>query len=248
MIIDTTNMEELEKAFNTFVPDLIIHLSIAVDQNRKHLKEPGIKQTVNIVALAKTKDVPVIYMSSESVYGGRETVGDYKEDDSYHPRSIYAEAKTESEKIIRNAGLPYLILRWHRFVGVLPDYNRKKQFPDHLKSILRGTKIELDNKKLFKPTYTNHVCDVMHHYMTKDLGKKMLLNIWVDKPTTYYQFMKDLLDETQKEGRQVMPTGEEKWRPENSTLNLEKLNATWYPTLSYNDLLKKLAKDINTYL
>ena len=86
--IDLLDFEKLKNAFLDFKPDFVIHTSAIVDQDAEKVKIPNIKSTENIVTLAKVNQTPIIFPSSESIYGGKETTGDYVENDKYKPWGV----------------------------------------------------------------------------------------------------------------------------------------------------------------
>jgi len=241
--IDLLDFEKLKSAFLDFKPDFVIHTSAIVDQDAEKVKVPNIKSTENIVTLAKINQTPIIFPSSESVYGGKETTGDYVESDVYKPRSVYGETKVESEKIIINSGLNYLIIRCHRFVGFNKNYNKPKQFLDTINLLLNNQEVHLDSKKLFKPCFLNNICEVFDYYMENDFDKKVILNLGVDKVTTYYDFIVDVAKKLNINIDLIFPDGEEKFWPENSTLNTDKLREIRFPQISYSELVERLKNE-----
>lgn len=241
--IDLLDFEKLKSAFMDFQPDFVIHTSAIVDQDAEKVKVPNIKSTENIVNLAKVNQTPIIFPSSESVYGGKEFTGEYVESDPYRPRSVYGETKVESEKIIINSGLNYLIVRCHRFVGFNINYNKPKQFPDTIKLIINNQEVHLDSKKLFKPCFLNNICDVFYHYIEQDFNKKVLVNLGVEKSTTYFDFIIDVAKALNLNLNLIFPDGDEKFWPKNSTLNTDKLRVIGYPSINYEELMEKLKID-----
>lgn len=241
--IDVLDKVALNKAFDNAQPDAVIHLAAIVDQTGEKVKDNNIQGTNKLVDLAKSKQIPFIFMSSESVYGGKEETGDYKETDEYKPRSVYAETKVESEKLVKSSNVPYLILRAHRFVGINRSYKKPKQFPDTLKALEKGRQLHLDSKKLFKPCFINHISEVFDHYLQNDSDKRHILNIGVNKETTYCQFIKDIAKTFDLDESVIHTDGEETGWPKNSTLNIEKLYKLGYPTLEYEELLNRLRDD-----
>lgn len=241
--IDMLDQKVLKDAFEKFDPDVIIHLAAVVENDAEKVREPNIQGTQNLVDLAKIKNIPFIYMSSESVYGGKEYEGNYSEEDEYKPRSVYGETKVEAEKIIKESGLNYLILRGHRFVGVNHRYNKPKQFPDTLKSLQNGEEVHLDSKKLFKPSLINHISEVIIHYLTRDADKKLVFNIGVDKATTYYDFITDVAKIIGLDISLIKPDGEEVGWPENSTLDVSRLEKNGYPVCRYEEMLELISNE-----
>ena len=241
--IDLLDLKSLKSTVESFVPDVIIHTAAIVDQDAEKVRIPNIQSTKNIVEVAKNNNTPIIFSSSESVYGGKENEGNYVETDPYKPRSVYGETKVESEKIIIESGLNYLITRAHRYVGINNNYHKPKQFPDTLKKLIAGESVVLDDQKLFRPCLINNIADVYAHYIENNLDKNLVLNLGVDKSTTYYDFMVDVSRSLDLDSKLIEPGGNELTWPENSTLCIDKLKSSKYPSISYNKLLDMIKQD-----
>lgn len=244
--IDLLNFEKVKEAYQDFKPDLIIHA--AADIGRDGSTADAITRTnpaitKNLVKLAQSANTPFIFTSTEAVYGGKELEGEYKETDERRPRSPYGESKVASEDIVLASGLPYLIIRGHRFVGINKNYSRKKQFPDTLRALIEGQEVHLDSVKLFKPTLINNICDVFNHYFTNESEKQVLLNLGTDKATKWHDFMVDVADLLGLDKSLIKPDGNEAGWPQNSTLSLVKLLASGYPIYTYKELLNTLKAD-----
>ena len=240
--IDLLDLETLKSVVVEFAPDVIIHTAAIVDQDAEKVRVPNIQCTKNIVEVAKIKNIPVIFSSSESVYGGKEE-GNYVETDPYKPRSVYGETKVESEKIIISSGLNYLITRAHRYVGINNNYHKPKQFPDTLKKLIADESIILDDHKLFRPCLINNIAEVYAHYIENDLNKKLIFNLGVDKSTTYFDFIVDVAKSLGLDLKLVEPGGNELTWPENSTLSVDRLKNSTYPFVSYNEVTDVIRRD-----
>lgn len=245
--VDLLDIDALSRVYKEFNPDIIIHTAAIVDQDANKVKIPNILSTKNLVEVAKIRNTPIIFSSSESVYGGKEQKGEYSENDPYKPRSAYGETKVESEKIIIDSGLSYLFTRCHRYVGINKKYNKAKQFPDTIKLLQSGNQVILDDHKLFKPCLINHISDVYRYYIENDLDQKIILNLGVDKPSTYYQFIKDVSESLGLNSELILTGGNEQSWPENSTLSVNRLKNSKYPQLSYDDLLATLQRDYHNH-
>lgn len=240
--VDFLDFDKLYEISNNFNPDIIIHLAAVVDNDNEKVRTSNILGTENIVKAAKNTNTPIVFLSSESVYGGKEE-GNYVETDLYNPRSIYGETKVESEKLIINSGLNYLILRAHRFVGFSQKFNKSKQFKDTILSLTNNKEVHLDSKKLFKPCLINHINEIVDYYIQNELDKKIIMNVGVDKSTTYFDLIIDVATKLDLNIDLVFNDGEEKGWSNNMTLSLELLNSTNYPKLSYNQMLETLNAD-----
>lgn len=241
--IDLLDLKSLKSTVESFAPDVIIHTAAIVDQDADKVRIPNIQSTKNIVEVAKMNNTPIIFTSSESVYGGKENVGNYLETDLYKPRSVYGETKVESEQIIIASGLNYLITRAHRYVGINNNYHKPKQFPDTLNKLIAGESVVLDDQKLFRPCLINNIADVFVHHIENNLDKKLIFNLGVDKSITYFDFMVDVAKTLDIDHKLVKSGGNEASWPENSTLSIEKLKKSDYPAISYVALLDAIKKD-----
>lgn len=243
--VDLLDLDTLTKVYKDFLPDFIIHTAAIVDQDASKVRIPNITSTKNIVEVAKLNNTPIIFSSSESVYGGKEQTGEYVETDPYQPRSAYGETKVESEKIIINSGLKFLITRCHRYVGINKKYSKPKQFPDTIKALMNNQTVTLDDHKLFKPCLINHIAEVYSHFIENDSDKEIIFNLGVDKVLTYYQFIKNVASTLGFNLELVKPGGNEATWPENSTLSILKMKSLGYPMLTYERLLEVIRFDFN---
>jgi dTDP-4-dehydrorhamnose reductase len=243
--IDLLDFKSLQKAYETFKPDFVIHTAAALGINGQRIADDNAKMTQNIVSLAKTSGQPFIFTSTEAVYGGKGE-GGYSETDTYKPRSEYGESKVVSENIVISSGLPYLITRGHRYVGVSKRFAKPKQFPDTLNVIAAGKVVHLDSQKLFKPVLTNHICDVFLHFIEQEPDTQVILNLGVDRPTTFYDFMVDVARCLGLDAGLIRPDGSETGWPLNSTLLLKNLRRSGYPTVSYQQALDIIKADFNS--
>lgn len=244
--IDLLDFESVSRAFNGFKPDFVIHL--AADLGRDYASSNQIKETLpaitsHLVDLAKSSNTPIIFTSTEAVYGGKEATSGYVETDELKPRSLYGEAKVESERIVKESGLPYLITRGHRYVGISKSFNKPKQFPDTLKALQAGETVHLDSHKIFTPFLINNACDVFAHYIDQDSEKQLVLNVGVNKPTTFYDFVVDVAKALELDTELVKADGEESGWPENSSLSMAKLRELEYPYVSYEEMLNVIKAD-----
>lgn len=244
--IDLLDEEKISAAFETFQPDAIIHLAAMVSHHGSGHEGPNVTGTQTLVNLAQRNNIPFIFMSSESVYGGADTIDrsrNVSETAELNPKHEYAKSKIASEMIIQESELSYLILRAHRFIGINKAYAKPKQFPDTLKAIERGEEVHLDAKKLFRPTFINNLADVFDYYLQHDTDKKLIFNVVIEKTVTFFELMSDVAKTLGLDRKRVFPDGcEESW-PVQSTLDITKLRVAGYPCVTYEDMLIQLKRD-----
>jgi dTDP-4-dehydrorhamnose reductase len=100
----------------------VLHLAAKADvdgcEADKPLGEEGaaykinVLGTKNVVEACKATNKKIIYISTDFVFDGKLTPeGGYKEEDTPNPINWYGQTKYDGEELIRNSGLPYIIVR-----------------------------------------------------------------------------------------------------------------------------------------
>ena len=109
-------------------PDVIVHCGALthVDYCETHEEESytqTVQSTKNIVALAKSCNARLVYLSTDYVFDGKE--GPYREDAAVNPISVYARHKLEAEQLVLADAPRPLVLRVTNIYG---DEARGKNF------------------------------------------------------------------------------------------------------------------------
>src|SRR5690349_20270614 len=73
--VDIQDIDALGAVFQDARPDFVVHTAAFVSHHASDLSGPNIEGTRNVVELAKQAGTPVIFTSTESVYGGKEGTG-----------------------------------------------------------------------------------------------------------------------------------------------------------------------------
>ena len=118
---DILNVEQLEKSFNDFKPDSIIHLAACADLNIFRDK-PEISYKINVIGtrnilgLCKKYNSRLLFASTCCCYGNNDT---HPSDETSPtcPTEPYAKSKKESELEILKVGLPHCCMRLATFYG-----------------------------------------------------------------------------------------------------------------------------------
>ncbi len=101
---------------------VVLHLAAIADvdacEKDRHLGKESlaykvnVQGTENVVAACKAANKKIIYISTDFVFDGTKPEGEvYSEEDALHPINWYAQTKYQGEEIVKNSGLPYLIVR-----------------------------------------------------------------------------------------------------------------------------------------
>jgi dTDP-4-dehydrorhamnose reductase len=246
--IDLNDHKKLAALFDTVRPDVVVHLAATIgrDANNADVLTVDTATTRSLVDLAKTHNTPFVYTSSEFVYNGHPD-GTYKETDEYHPRSDYGKSKFIGEEYLRASGLPYLITRGHRYIGYpSPGFNRPKQFTDSLKDLMAGKEIHADDKRKVTLILVDNICDIINYYIEHDLSKQIILNMGMEKVTTYYNIWHDIALAAGIDAALIHNDGDEPGWLMNNSLSTQKLRDLGYPQRSYEEVIGTIARGIKS--
>ncbi len=121
--IDITDFDSVKEIFNSFHPDVVIHLAAITNtiplpsQNPKEIYKVNVYATKYLAELCEQTKTKLIYISTDLVYAGyRGSM--LKEDAKLIPASLYAETKLMSEVKIRDTFGNYVILRTALLYGL----------------------------------------------------------------------------------------------------------------------------------
>ncbi|HSX40810.1 MAG TPA: NAD(P)-dependent oxidoreductase [Candidatus Saccharimonadales bacterium] len=120
--LDVTKKSIVEKVFKQISPDLVIHLAALTnvdicEKNKNLCNRINFLGTKNIVAVCKKYDVPLVFLSTASVFDGKKETGGYSENDVPKPVNAYAKAKHLAENFIQNTLENYIIVRAGWMIG-----------------------------------------------------------------------------------------------------------------------------------
>lgn len=246
--IDLNNHMQLESLFESVRPDIVVHLAATIGRDTKNadVLTVDVATTKSLIELAKLYNSTFVYTSSEAVYDGRPE-GMYEEADEYHPRSDYGRSKVVAEEYLRASGLSYLITRGHRYIGYPSQgFDRPKQFPDALREVMANRDIHVDSKRKVNLVLIDDICDVINHYLEHDLKKQIILNIGMEKVTTYYELWLDIVHATGIKTKLIHNDGDEPGWLMNNTLSTQKLRTLFYPQRSYEEIISTIANGIKS--
>ncbi|OGI10637.1 MAG: hypothetical protein A3I68_07040 [Candidatus Melainabacteria bacterium RIFCSPLOWO2_02_FULL_35_15] len=120
---------KLEDIIKDFSPDIVCHFAsgsniLRAEENKeKEYKDTVLSTKTLIQALNKFKNITIIYLSSQAVYGLPENLP-VVETQTAKPISVYGKNKLEAEKIITQSGLNYLIFRISSIYGLGQNYEK----------------------------------------------------------------------------------------------------------------------------
>ena len=245
--LDVTNESAIAKFFDEHSISTVIH-SAAYTQVDKAEEEKELNHKINVVGTAniasacKKHDIPMVYFSTDYVFGGE---GDkpYCVDDKANPLGEYAKSKYEGELEVKKLS-KYFLIRISWVFGI----NGKNFINTMLK--LSETKKELTvvADQIGSPTYT------------VDLAKLVIDMIETDKYGVYHatnegyvswaDFAREIFKKANKDVLVKDVTTEEynakAHRPKNSRLDKSKLIEAGFSKLpTWQDALDRYLKELN---
>ena len=176
--VDITNPQTLSVIENDTERPIVIHLAAKADVDGcEHDKVAGkdgaawkinVEGTRNVVNACLKSGKKIVYISTDFVFDGTKPEGEqYTEDDTPHPINWYAQTKYEGEKIVRESGLEYLILR--------PAYPYRNPFPEK-KDLVQAMLSRLQNNEtvtavtdhIMSPTFVDDLAPALDTLITKN--------------------------------------------------------------------------------
>lgn len=174
---DITNTQAVLDRISNSKSPVILHLAGKTDvDGAEREKELGkeseawkinVEGTRNVVSAAKNTRKKLIYVSTDMVFSGDQTEGSkYSEEDTPAPANFYAQTKFEGEKIVRESGISYIILRIaYPYRGSF----EKKEYVRIFKSLLeQGKEIKAVADHFFTPTFIDDLAPVLLSLLEKN--------------------------------------------------------------------------------
>lgn len=243
---DFTNEPLLRKLIRDFQPDWIINAA-AYTNVEKAESESDLATQVNTNAVrilgeeAAKQNCWLVHYSTDYVFDGEKT-GLYLEDDPVGPLCHYAKTKAEGEQLLRNTNCKHLILRTSWVYSI-----HRENFPMTILKLSESReKLTVVSDQTGAPTGAVLIADATAHCLKKiesNSSKSFsgTYHLSASGATTWFDYAKMLLRETEKRGRsvktkEIAPTSTEAYgakalRPKNSRLDTTKFQTTFEYTL-----------------
>lgn len=113
--VDVTDRDLVRRAVERARPDIVLHLAAATDVDRCELEPEWAHRsnavgTENVVLACQAGDIPLVYVSTASVFSG-EKGAPYVESDEPGPVNAYAAAKLAGERAVTSRLSRYYVVR-----------------------------------------------------------------------------------------------------------------------------------------
>ncbi|MFT9003582.1 MAG: dTDP-4-dehydrorhamnose reductase [Liquorilactobacillus hordei] len=229
-------------------PSVIYHcaaytaVDAAEDEGKKLNYLVNDKGTTNMAKAAAKIDAVIVYISTDYVFDGNLTDGEYAVDAETNPLNEYGKAKLAGEKAIQTFASKYYIIRTSWVFGkygknfVFTMQRLAKQYP----------KITVVADQFGRPTWTRTLAEFMTYVVENhaDYGVYHLSN---DSTCTWYEFASEIL---KNENTEVEPITSEQFpqkatRPTHSIMDLSKAKSIGFEIPTWQKALSEMLKSVN---
>jgi dTDP-4-dehydrorhamnose reductase len=176
--IDITDPSTLSLLEGDTAHEIVLHLAAKADvdgcENDKQLGKDGaawrinVDGTRNVADACKKQNKKLVYISTDFVFDGTKPNGEtYSEEDTPNPVNWYAQTKYEGEKIVRESGLTYLILRLA--YPYRTPFPQKKDLVQAILTRLRsGQEIAAVTDHCMSPTFVDDFAHALDRLIVKN--------------------------------------------------------------------------------
>lgn len=159
--LDVTNHSAVRNAVQRFRPDIIINCAGMVsvenaESNQDEAISVNFEATANLAAQCSTLDIPLIYLSSDYVFDGRQNTP-YRPNDAMNPLNIYGQTKLMGEEAIRQE------LPWHVILRTSLVFSAagKNVLTETINLIEERDEIKIADDMICCPTHAGDVAEAL---------------------------------------------------------------------------------------
>lgn len=244
-ILDITDKESVDYFFDNNGPTHVIHCAAytAVDkaEEDEHIcKKVNVDGTANLVDVCKRLNLPLMYFSTDYIFGGEGTEP-YNIDDSANPLGVYAKTKYDGElKVVTLDKFFIVRISWvfgkngNNFINTMMKLSEER------------SELKVVNDQVGSPTYTKDLAVLVCDMIGSD--KYGIYHASNEGFVSWYDFALKIFELTGKNINVIPVTSEEynakAHRPKNSRLNKSKLEDMGFNLLpEWQDALTRYLKE-----
>ncbi len=170
--LNITDRPQLGFQISHYRPEVIINAAAYTDVDGCEIHKDeawavNVGGAKNLVNLCKKQKIKLIHLSTDYVFNGEN--GPYSEDDPPDPVNFYGETKLESERVIQDSGIDFLIIRTNVLYGfgksVKPDF-----FLSLLDRLSKNEKIKIVTDQFNNPTLVDNLSLCIFEMVEKDVS------------------------------------------------------------------------------
>mgnify|MGYP000874807200 FL=1 len=246
--LDITDQQQVFETLRRVQPSHIIHCAAytAVDKAEDEGRDLNYKVNVDgtryLTAAAKELGIPLVYISTDYVFDGNLTDGEYLVDSDTNPMNEYGKAKLQGEEVVRDLLSDYYIIRtsWvfgkygHNFVYTMRRLAKER------------TQLTIVNDQYGRPTWTRTLAEFVV-FLLQNQSPYGIYHLSNDDACTWYEFAREILKDTDVE---VLPVTsaefpQKAYRPKHSVMSLEKAKRLGFTIPTWRDALQQFLSSLN---
>ena len=246
--LDITDQQQVFETLRRVQPSHIIHCAAytAVDKAEDEGRDLNYKVNVDgtryLAAAAKELGIPLVYISTDYVFDGNLTDGEYLVDSDTNPMNEYGKAKLQGEEVVRDLLSDYYIIRtsWvfgkygHNFVYTMRRLAKER------------TQITIVNDQYGRPTWTRTLAEFVV-FLLQNQSPYGIYHLSNDDACTWYEFAREILKDTDVE---VLPVTsaefpQKAYRPKHSVMSLEKAKRLGFTIPTWRDALQQFLSSLD---
>ena len=246
--LDITDQQQVFETLRRVQPSHIIHCAAytAVDKAEDEGRDLNYKVNVDgtryLAAAAKELGIPLVYISTDYVFDGNLTDGEYLVDSDTNPMNEYGKAKLQGEEVVRDLLSDYYIIRtsWvfgkygHNFVYTMRRLAKER------------TQLTIVNDQYGRPTWTRTLAEFVV-FLLQNQSPYGIYHLSNDDACTWYEFAREILKDTDLE---VLPVTsaefpQKAYRPKHSVMSLQKAKRLGFTIPTWRDALQQFLSSLN---
>jgi dTDP-4-dehydrorhamnose reductase len=163
--LDITNAEAVKACIKKYNPDSVINTAAMTDVDGCESK-PAECHKMNVDAVEyliaalkeQTNNPQFIHLSTDFIFDGKS--GPYRETDiPYPPKSIYSESKFVSEKLVKDSGIKWAIIRTVLVYGLVDNMSRSNIVLVAKNNLAKGKKMNVVDDQFRTPTLAEDLAE-----------------------------------------------------------------------------------------
>ena len=160
--LDISGKEQVEEAFKTIKPDVVVHAATLTDVDKCELNKElawkvNVEGTRNIVEAAKNAGSFLVYISTDYVFSGDK--GNYKETDKPGPINYYGLTKLKAEEIVQTQK-EYFIGRPSVIYGSTPAAGKVNFALWLIETLRKGERVKIVTDQWNTPTLNTNLAEI----------------------------------------------------------------------------------------
>lgn len=169
--LDLTDRRALEFHVRFYNPEVIINAAAytdvdACEVHQTKARAVNVRAVKNLVKVCQERKIKLVHISTDYIFDGKN--GPYSEDDPPNPVNFYGQTKFESENLIKQSGIDFLIVR----TNVLYGFGKKVSkglLLWLLEKLTVGEKIKVANDQFSNPTLADNLSRCILEMVERDL-------------------------------------------------------------------------------